>query len=87
MGMNQRHWIEEIFIEVGMIAILAVLVLCLVAPVLGPWCRRSLVRAYALDPNWEARVNADMRGVYAVLWVICGLAWAFTIALHNITLD
>lgn len=74
---------EETVIGASVIAVLAVLMLSLIAPVLGPWIRTKTVRKYAMYPDWERRVNSDMRGVYIglTLWAI--VAWGLLIWLSH----
>ena len=78
--MNE-HWVERAVIGVGIVGILAVLMLSLVAPVLGPWFRARKVRAYALYPDWERRVAVDMAFVYVGLTIWALIAWVVLIAL------
>lgn len=79
-AMNE-NWVERAVIGVGIVGILAVLMFSLVAPVLGPWFRARKVREYALYPDWEQRVAADMAVIYVGLTVWAIIAWAVLIAL------
>jgi hypothetical protein len=79
----KEHWIEETVIEVSVITILAVLMLSLIAPILGPWIRAKTVRKYALYPDAVQRADAEMKGVYVGLTVWAIVAWAVLIWLSH----
>mgnify|MGYP005850494391 CR=1 FL=1 len=75
------NWVEDTVMDIGIVLILAVLMLSLVAPVLGPWIRARKVREYAMYPDWEQRVKDDMPWVYGGLTVWALIAWGVLIAL------
>ena len=77
----KEHWVEVVAIDVSVVLILAILMLSLIAPVLGPWIRRRKVREYAMCPDWEQRVKNDMPWVYGGLTVWALIAWGVLIAL------
>jgi hypothetical protein len=82
MGMNdtsENSWVQNTFQAISVVVMLTVLVGCLIAPVFGPWIRRRLVREYAMEADWEKRVNSDMTGVMIMLWLISAAAWAFVL--------
>lgn len=77
--LNENHWVRDTFQAISIMVMLVVLVGCLVAPLFGPWIRRRLVREYAMDVDWESKVNSDMTGVMIMLWLIAAIAWTFVL--------
>lgn len=74
---NEVGWLARLIIGVGVIGILVILICAMIAPCFGPWIERKLAVEYALDRDWEAKVNADMKPITIFLWLVAIAAWGF----------
>lgn len=83
VGLTGEHPVENAIIKWSMVSVLFVLMLSLVAPVLGPWFRKKKLQEYAMYPDYEQRVKADMVGVYIGLTIWAILAWSLLIWLSH----
>jgi len=77
MNETNESWLSRFIIAVGAIGILLILIGCMIAPVFGPWIRTKLVREYAMDADWQAKVNSDMTSITIFLWLVAIVAWVF----------
>jgi hypothetical protein len=77
MNETDENWLCRLIVGIGAVGMLAILVGCLIAPVFAPWIRTKLVREYAMDANWEKKVNADMTSIIVFLWLVAFAAWVF----------
>jgi hypothetical protein len=66
----------------GWLLLLLAFVMCLIAPIFGPFIKHMKRRQYVMYSDYEDRAEADMKSIRLLLWIIAIIGWIFFVYCH-----